>query len=128
MRRIACTATLSIFLFLAGLATTSAASQGSSSVSVNATADSSGVSIIINQSSVSLNGDTSGTISITVSTASTEQSLVCTLEPGSGNVDILEGGDIDVHWTTDDGMNLSIVAPSIRLASLLSNFSCEPAD
>jgi hypothetical protein len=128
MRKIAFTASLSIFLFAATLLTASATTLKASSESVSVAADSSGVSIIINQSSTSRDGDTSGNISITVSSASTEQTLVCTLEHESGSVDVHRHGVIDVSWSTDTGASLTFVAPSIRVAGILSNFSCEPAD
>jgi hypothetical protein len=128
MRRIVYTATLSIFFFLATLAPASATTLDRLFGSVNATADSSGVSITISQSSVSLNGDTSGNISITVSNASTDGTLICTLDPGSADVEAHRQGDIDVTWMTNDGLNVTLVMPSIRIAGMLSNFTCERAD
>jgi len=128
MRRIVSIATLSICLFLASIATAAAASQASPFGSVNAAADSSGVSITINQSSVSVNGDTSGTMSITVSSASTDETLVCTLEPGSADIDVHGQGNIDVTWLDEHGISIVLGAPSIRLAGVLSNFSCESVD
>ncbi len=128
MRKIACTASLSIFLFAATLLTATATTVTSSSVSVNAAADSSGVSITINQSSQQREGDAQQNITITVSSASTEHTLVCTLEPGSADIEVLQHGTIDVSWTASSGANISFVAPSIRMAGILSNFDCEEAD
>jgi hypothetical protein len=127
MRRIVCTATLSIFLFLAGVATTTASSRDNLFDTVNATMDSSGVSIIINHSSASLDSDTSGNISITVSSSSTEQTLVCTLDPGKASIDVRRQGEIDVNWTLEDGGHINIETPSIQVAGILSNFTCESA-
>lgn len=128
MRRIACTASLSIYLFVATLLTASAASPISSFVSVDAAADSSGVSITINHSSVQREGDPQQSISITVSSSSTEQTLVCTLEPGSGDIEVHQHGMIDVNWSVSTGASLTFVAPSIRVAGILSNFECEEVD
>ena len=128
MRRIACTASLSIFLFAATLLTASATTMVSSSAVVNAAADSSGVSITINHSSEQHEGDAQQNISITVSSASTEQTLVCTLDPGSADVEVRQHGMIDVSWTASAGASITFVAPSIRVAGILSNFDCVEVD
>lgn len=129
MRRIAFTASLSIFLFAATLLTASAAMPAARSVSVNAAADSSGVSITINQSTEQREGDPQQSISITVSSASTDQTLVCTLDPeDSADIDVHRHGNIDITWITSSGTSLTFVAPSIRVAGILSNFTCESAD
>jgi hypothetical protein len=128
MRRIASTATLSIFFFLASFAAASASPRNTLFDTVNATMDSSGVSITINQSSASLDGDTSGSISITVSSASTDHTLVCVLDPGSADIDVHRQGKIDVTWSGDDGPSFVLNVPSIHIAGMLSNFSCTPAE
>ena len=128
MRRIACTASLSIFLFAVTLMTANAAGPGLNFVSVNAAADSSGVSITINQSS-ERNDDTSQqSTSITVLSASTDQTLVCTYSPSNARVEIRRNGAIDVIWSVDAQTNVTFTAPSIRVAGIVSNFSCESPD
>jgi hypothetical protein len=127
MRRIACTVSLSIFLFATALLSAGAASPPANFVSVDAAADSSGVSITISHSSVQREGDPQGSISITVSSASTEQTLICTLDPGSASIEVRRHGEIDVSWITSAGANITFVSPSIRVAGILSNFQCEEA-
>lgn len=128
MRKIACTASLSIFLFAAALMTASATSTVSSSAVVNAAADSSGVNITISHSSTQREGDPQQSISIIVTSASTEHTLVCTLDPGSASVEVRRHGEIDVTWITSTGASVTFEAPSIRVAGILSNLECTEAD
>jgi hypothetical protein len=128
MRRIVCTVSLSIFLFAAAVVTASATSTVSSAAVVNAAADSSGVSITISHSSTQREGDPQQNISITVTSASTEHTLVCTLDPGNASVEVRRHGEIDVTWITSTGANITFEAPSIRVAGILSNLECTEAD
>lgn len=128
MRRIVFTASLVIFWFTAALSMASAATTTGSSVSVDAAADSSGVSITINQSSDPNEDSSRQSMSIIVSSASTDETLICTLASDTSEVKVRHNGAIDVTWSIDSETNVTFTAPSIRVAGILSNFTCKSAD
>lgn len=132
MRRCASIAILLISCFLAIGTTASAQTiQITHSGSVVAASDSSGVSITIEQSGMSTTAVSgSGGLVVTIESSLDEETLVCTLDPSAGNADISfnADGSIEVTWNIGPDDDTVITLPSIRIAGLITNFTCEPVD
>jgi hypothetical protein len=128
MRLIACIAVALTCFFTTGSYVAARTTQVVSTTIVIAATDSSGVSITIDREATTTASTTApGRPVITITNSSTDETVVCTIGLGSdkGNIRVRAGGSIQVTW---NGTDIAFDAPSIRMAGVMAEMSCEEDD
>ena len=128
MRLIACIAVVLTCFFTTGSYVAAQTTQFVSLTSVTAAMDSSGVSITIDREPTTTVSTTApGSPVIIVTNSSTDESVVCTIDAESdeGDIHVRAGGSIQVTW---NGTDIDFDAPSIRIAGVMAQMSCEEDD